>query len=54
MSINGMLGLAVLPVVTRELVRRGYTEAQFAKFWSGNFLRVFGEVETFTRKLKKY
>lgn len=31
--------------VTRELVRRGYTEEQIGKIWSGNFLRVFREVE---------
>jgi membrane dipeptidase len=31
--------------VTRELVRRGYNEAQIAEIWGGNFLRVFGEVE---------
>jgi membrane dipeptidase len=31
--------------VTRELVRRGYTEAQIAKIWSGNLLRVMEQVE---------
>ncbi|MFC4313932.1 dipeptidase [Steroidobacter flavus] len=31
--------------VTRELVKRGYTEEQIGKIWSGNFLRVFREVE---------
>ena len=31
--------------VTRELVRRGYDEAQIQKIWGGNFLRVFREVE---------
>jgi membrane dipeptidase len=31
--------------VTRELVRRGYTEEQIAQIWSGNLLRVMGEVE---------
>jgi membrane dipeptidase len=31
--------------VTLELVRRGYTEAQIAKLWSGNLLRVMAEVE---------
>ncbi len=33
------------PNVTRELVRRGYSEEQIGKIWSGNFLRVFGEVQ---------
>ena len=31
--------------VTLELVRRGYTEDQIAKMWSGNLLRVMREVE---------
>lgn len=31
--------------VTRELVRRGYTEEQIGKIWSGNLLRVWREVE---------
>ncbi len=31
--------------VTLEMVRRGYTEQQIAKIWSGNLLRVMGEVE---------
>ncbi len=31
--------------VTLELVRRGYTEAQIEKIWSGNLLRVLEQVE---------
>ena len=31
--------------VTLELVRRNYTEEQIAKIWSGNLLRVMGEVQ---------
>jgi membrane dipeptidase len=31
--------------VTRELVRRGYTEEDIAKLWGGNLLRVWREVE---------
>ncbi|MHB8860830.1 MAG: dipeptidase [Pirellulaceae bacterium] len=31
--------------ITRELVRRGYTQEQIGKIWSGNFLRVFRQVE---------
>jgi membrane dipeptidase len=31
--------------VTLELVRRGYTEEQIGKIWSGNLLRVWAEVE---------
>jgi len=41
------------PNVTRELVRRGYDETQIAKIWSGNFLRVFSDVESASRTLRK-
>jgi membrane dipeptidase len=35
--------------VTLELVRRGYTEEDIAKLWSGNLLRVWREVERVAR-----
>ena len=37
--------------VTAELLRHGYTEAQIAKLWGGNFLRVWGEAQSAGRKL---
>ncbi len=52
----GVLGFddeSEAPNVTRELVSRGYDETQIAKIWGGNFLRVFGEVETVSRDLRK-
>ncbi len=33
------------PNITRELLRRGYTEEEIRKIWGGNFLRVFRQVE---------
>jgi membrane dipeptidase len=39
--------------VTLELVRRGYTEEQIGKLWSGNLLRVWGEVDRVAQKLQK-
>ena len=39
--------------VTLELVRRGYTEAQIARIWSGNLLRVLDRVQTVARDLQK-
>jgi membrane dipeptidase len=39
--------------VTRELVRRGYDEAQIQKVWGGNFLRVFRAVEAESKKPRK-
>jgi membrane dipeptidase len=35
--------------VTKELVRRGYSEADIDKIWGGNFLRVFRQVEVAAR-----
>ncbi len=39
--------------MTLELVRRGYTEAQIAQLWSGNLLRVMGEVEKVAARLQR-
>ena len=39
--------------VTLELVRRGYTEEQIAKIWSGNLLRVMDEVAKVAKELQK-
>jgi membrane dipeptidase len=39
--------------VTRELVRRGYTEPQIAQMWSGNLLRVMERVEAVAQGLRK-
>jgi len=38
--------------VTLELVRRGYTEEQIAKIWSGNLLRVMDKVQEVAKRLQ--
>ncbi len=38
--------------VTLELVRRGYTEEQIGKLWSGNLLRVMADVEKVAKDLQ--
>ena len=38
--------------VTLELVRRGYTEEQIGKLWSGNLLRVMDEVQRVAARLQ--
>ncbi len=38
--------------VTLELVRRGYTEPQIAKLWSGNTLRLWRDVEAVSQRLR--
>jgi membrane dipeptidase len=44
-GIDGWNSAAETFNVTLELVRRGYTEEQIGKLWSGNLLRVWREVE---------
>lgn len=39
--------------ITLELVRRGYTEEQIGKIWSGNFLRVFAKTEALAANSKQ-
>lgn len=39
--------------VTLELVRRGYSEAEIAKLWGGNLLRVWREVEATAARLQQ-
>ncbi len=38
--------------VTLELVRRGYTEEQIGKIWSGNLLRVMDKVQAVAKQLQ--
>ncbi len=38
--------------VTLELVRRGYSEEQIGKMWSGNLLRVWADVEKVAKQLQ--
>lgn len=44
-GVDGWNDASETPNVTIELVRRGYTEEQIGKLWSGNLLRVMAEVE---------
>jgi membrane dipeptidase len=37
--------VAQFPNITRELIRRGYSEMEIRKIWGGNLLRVFKQVE---------
>jgi membrane dipeptidase len=51
-GIDGFDDESQAPNVTRELVRRGYSEDQIARIWGGNFLRVFRQVESVGKKLQ--
>lgn len=52
-GIDGYNDATEAPNVTLELVRRGYSEAQIAQLWSGNLLRVMGEVEKVAARLQR-
>ena len=52
-GIDGWNSAAEAFNVTLELVRRGYTEEQIGKMWSGNLLRVWTEVEKVAQNLQK-
>jgi membrane dipeptidase len=49
-GVDGWNSAAETFNVTLELVRRGYTEQQIAKLWSGNLLRVMSDVEKTARR----
>jgi membrane dipeptidase len=51
-GIEGWNSAAETFNVTLELVRRGYTEEQIGKIWSGNLLRVWGEVEKVAKQIQ--
>jgi len=35
--------------ITKELVKRGYSEEQIRKIWAGNFMRVFSDVQNYAK-----
>ena len=51
-GITGWNSAAETFNVTLELVRRGYSEKEIGKLWSGNLLRVWREVEKVARTLQ--
>jgi membrane dipeptidase len=51
-GVTGWNGAEETFNVTLELVRRGYTEEQIGKLWSGNLLRVMGDVEKVATQLQ--
>jgi membrane dipeptidase len=51
-GVDGWNGAHETFNVTLELVRRNYTEAQIAKLWSGNLLRVLDQVQAVAKKIQ--
>ncbi len=52
-GVDGWSGADETFNVTLELVRRGYTEEQIGKLWSGNLLRVMDAVQRVAANLQK-
>jgi membrane dipeptidase len=52
-GVEGFNDESEAPNITKELLRRGYTEKQIAKIWGGNFLRVWRQVEKVSKELKR-
>jgi len=51
-GLNDCKDVSELKNITVELVRRGYSEADIEKIWSGNFIRVFRKVERIAEVLQ--
>jgi len=52
-GVDGFRNASQAGAVTEELVRRGYSEADIAKIWGGNLLRVMAEVEKVAKGMKQ-
>ncbi len=52
-GVDGWNGAEETFNVTLELVRRGYTEEQIARLWSGNLLRVMDDVQRVASEIQK-
>ena len=52
-GIDGIFDASEVMNITIELVRRGYTEEQIEKIWSGNLMRVFREVQAVAEELQQ-
>ncbi len=49
-GIDGFFDVSEAANLTYELVKRGYSKKDIEKIWSGNFLRVFKEVQKYADK----
>ena len=51
-GIKGWLDASETLNVTLELVKRGYSEEEIAKLWSGNLLRALDEAQEIAQKIQ--
>ncbi len=52
-ALKDCFDVSELENITLELIDRGYNKEEIEKIWSGNFMRVFHEVEEIARKLQE-
>ena len=52
-GLSGYRDITYMPKVTERLLKEGYTEADLAKMWGGNVLRVVKAAEDYAASLKK-
>jgi membrane dipeptidase len=45
-GIEGCTDVSMMKNITRELIRRGYSDKDIAKIWGGNFMRVMRQVQS--------
>ena len=53
-GIEGWNNVGEIRNVTAELIQRGYSEADIAKLWGGNFLRVWDQVQKAAKPLANH
>jgi membrane dipeptidase len=49
-GVTGMEDIAALPKITARLRREGFSDTDIEKIWSGNVLRLLGQVEAYAKK----
>lgn len=52
-GIEGCRDVSQMKNITRELVRRGFSNEDIAKIWGGNAMRVFREAEAVAKKMQE-
>ncbi len=53
-AIADCYDVSEMPNITRELVKRGYSEKEIRKIWGGNFMRVFRKVQKYSHNLNNF
>lgn len=51
-GVEGCDDVSQIPEITKELVRRGYSEEEIQKIWGGNIIRVFKRVIEVSEKIQ--